>query len=456
MFVGRNKETEMLKEQLSRPTACVLLYGKRRVGKTSLLLEVTKNCPDKTIYFECYTGTLKYNAVKFAEKIEELGYATDINRITDFVDVFRYLSGLGETFNVIIDEYQNLMRSSKPDLIDRIFQNIVDNHIGNIRLFVCGSNIGLMKSLLNGDSSLFGRFSHVMELEEWNYLEASACYKDLPPYDKVALYSVFGGTPYVNAAINPDKSLEENIKEQFLTNGGIALNYAEQLMASASANANADTEAVLNAIGNDKKKYSELKDITRVENDNTFNVQLKTAMFLGLIKKKYPINDPENKKQAWYEISDNILRFYYTFIYKKTAQIYLLGANTFYESYIKPGLFDYISRGFEDICLSYFSLQAKAGILPGVTAIGRFNYTVNKKSDKIEVAVKYRFYYDIYEAKYYKEKLTMKTIWDETDKIEEIPGRQIDKMGFISINGFEEDCKGVMISGDDLYDENLK
>ncbi|MCD8205197.1 MAG: AAA family ATPase [Clostridia bacterium] len=453
MFIGRENELAKLNAELIKPSAAVMLYGNRRVGKTSLILESVKKSHDKTIYFECLAGTLRYNTLKFCEKMEEIGVKADSEKITDLIDAFKVLDTIGERFNVVIDEYPYLKISSKPEFVDSVFQNIIDNHIKNIRLIICGSHIGMMKNLLRSDNALFGRFSLIMELEEWDYVEASECYKNMSPYDKVAFYSVFGGSPYINTSIIPEISLEENIKNIYLKKGAIGLQYAELLLTTSQTGLKGDIETILDAIGNNRKKYTEIKNITKIENDNTFNIQIRNAMFLGLVDKNYPINDPNNNKQAWYEITNNVMRFYYTFLYKKAENIYKLGPDEFYKTHIEPKLTDFISRRFEDICLKFFSIQAHNGKLPGVMAIGRYSYndSIKKRSGEFDVVLKHKFSFDIYEVKYYKTPVTSKVIREEIEQIKELEWMNIDKVGFISVNGFVDDCEGLLITGEDLY-----
>ena len=83
-------------------------------------------------------------------------------------------------------------------MVDSMFQNIVDHHLSNLNLIISGSSIKTMKDLLIEGNPLFGRFDLTIKLPEFNYFEASQFYPNLTNYDKVAMYSVFGGSPFVN------------------------------------------------------------------------------------------------------------------------------------------------------------------------------------------------------------------------------------------------------------------
>lgn len=118
--------------------------------------------------------------------------------------------------NIIIDEYPYLKVFEKSETIDSIFQNIIDNCIANISLFISGSHIGMMKNMLEEKNALYGRFYDIIKLNELNYKETETFYSNLKAYDKIALYSIFGGSPFVNNCINPNKTLKENILNTIL------------------------------------------------------------------------------------------------------------------------------------------------------------------------------------------------------------------------------------------------
>ncbi|MCD8206072.1 MAG: hypothetical protein LUD29_05620, partial [Clostridia bacterium] len=73
MFLGREEELKKIGAELKKSSAFIIVYGTRRVGKTALIMEALKKSPDKTIYYECSTGSFAYNAAKFTDKIEDAG-----------------------------------------------------------------------------------------------------------------------------------------------------------------------------------------------------------------------------------------------------------------------------------------------------------------------------------------------------------------------------------------------
>ena len=180
---------------------------------------------------------------------------------------------------------------------------------------------------------------------------------------------------------------------------------------------------------------------------------------MEIISKTFPINKPDDNKKISYEINDNLLRFYYAFIYKNKSALQVLGAEAFYNEYIEEPLKQFISFRFEEICRSYFSLCAISGVLKGITNIGTFYYddSVTRTSGEFDVVLQRRgteteFTYDVYEAKYYASPMTQGDMYKEAEKIRNLKGLTLDKIGFIAISGFEkEDNLFHCISGEELY-----
>lgn len=452
MFIGRENELKIIDECLSRPSCCVLVYGKRRVGKTTLLLHALEGSKEKTVYFECAPNTIQYNADKFVEALNQENVIDFNFPAKDFDDIFKFLNRLDVTLNIVIDEYQFLKEMYPAVSVDGMFQKIADNYLSHIRLFLCGSHVGVMTELLNSGNPLFGRFTRIIGLEEWNYKEASLCYAGRSPYDKVAFYSVFGGSPYLNTEIDAEKSLKENVIKIFLKKDSIGLAYVNQLLMTSSSQRNSLMD-ILEAIGNGRNKFTEIKDKSQISDNLKLTKILNLAISLRLIKKDSPINRHDVNKKIWYEIDDNAVRFYYTFVHRYLYRLEQIGSELFYDKYVQPKLDNYIPRRFEDICRTYFTLQCKEGKRHDIRGIGTYYYDLpsQKRNGEFDVVLEKELGYDVYEVKYLATKMPKDMMDEKSEKIREIPDFFVDKIGFISVNGFESDCGGILLTGEDLY-----
>ena len=346
MFIGREKELSIIKKALSKKSASVMVYGKRKIGKTTLITHALKGDSHKTVYYECLKAPMKDNvegliSVLLAEKVLPVRMSFD-----NFIDLFAYLNTLLETINIVIDEYPYLKEFTKPKTVDSTFQSIIDNHIKNIRLFISGSHISMMKDLLGEGNALYGRFTSVICLKELDYRTASGFYPNKSPYDKAAMYAVFGGSPFVNELLDPTKSLEENIISTVLNPSNAIFHYADNLLIS-DLSRGSNAERIFFSIANGKKKYSEIESKLSMEGNGLLSKQLKVLLNMELISKVAPINKPNDNKKIHYEMTDNLLRFFFTYVYNNKSALQVLGAKAFYEEYIKDSIITFISHRFE-------------------------------------------------------------------------------------------------------------
>lgn len=453
MFVGREEELKQLQSLLDLPSASVMIYGKRKVGKTTLIKEAMKSSADKMVYYECLKAPMQENVNGFVSMLIREKIIPSQISFSSFTDVFSYLNTLDSTFNVVIDEYPYLKSFTDSETVDSIFQSIIDNSLKNIRLFVSGSHIDMMKDLLKEGNALYGRFSMTLRLKELDYKTASEFYKSKTVYDKIAMYSVFGGSPYINIALDESKSLKENIISTILNPTSYVYSYAEHLLISDYARS-LHAERIFHAISNGKKRYKDIESFLGLKTNGILSKNLSPLEDMEIISKVYPINKADDSKKASYVVSDNLLRFYYTFIYKNKSALQMLGAEAFYEEYIEGAIITFISHRFEEIVRTYFSLLVQNRKLRGISNIGTFYYddSATKTNGEFDVVLERKGTYDIYEVKYHTSPLSTKDMRKEAWQISNIKGLNVGKIGFISTGGFEEtpeeyDC----IAANELY-----
>lgn len=451
MFIGREKELALLQQDYIGKAAMV--YGKRRVGKTTLIQKALKSSSYRTVYFECLKGTMKDNISGFVQELVRAKILPVPLNFGTLQDVFAYLNALPEKIVVVIDEYPYLKAMNDSATVDSIFQNIIDNRLVNIELILSGSHIGMMKDALQEKNALYGRFAVTIKLNELNYLEAAKFYPDKTPYDKAAHYAVFGGSPFVNQALQPTATIRENIISTILNPMSAVYLYASQLLLS-DYSVKINAERIFSVIGNGKKRYTEIEDKLDVKKTGNLSKQMKSLINLEIVARNSPINKIGDNKKSTFEINDNLLRFYFTFIYKNASALQVLGAEAFYDEYIAPALTDFISRRFEGICRDYFSLQVRSGKMKGVRNIGSYYYDdpAHRKNGEFDVALEFADGYEIYEAKYYAQPMTLDEIHREVQQVEAIKELTVKQIGFIAINGFaEREEPYLYLDGNDIF-----
>lgn len=451
MFVGREQELALLQQEHIGKT--LMVYGKKRVGKTTLILKALEQCPYQTVYFECLKGTMQDNIDGLVQELVRVKVLPVPLAFSSLQDVFAYLNTMTQKMVVVVDEYTHLYAMNDSGVVDSVFQSIIDNRLSNIELILSGSHIGMMKDLLQERNPLYGRFAASIKLDELNYLDASKFYPDKSAYDKVAHYAVFGGSPFINQALNPDATLRENIIDTVLNPMSSVYLYASQLVFADNA-LNVNAERIFFALGNDRKRYTEIEDALGVKKTGNLAKQIKTLTDHEILSRSIPINKPNDNKKATYELSDNLLRFYYTFVYKNTSALQVLGAEAFYDEFIAPVLTDFITLRFEGICRDYFSLQVRSGRMNGVRNIGSYylDTAVRCESKSFSVSVELAGGYAVYLPKYSAQPMTLDEIHSEAQRMEGVNDPGIKQLGFISINGFvEQENPYIYLDDNDIF-----
>lgn len=454
MFIARSEELSKLSGAMRQTDHASLVYGKRRVGKTRLIKEALKKQEQSVIYYECIKGTMQENINAFVKLLSELQILTFASSFPSFTDVFAFLNSLPRSFVIVIDEYPYLSSLADPEIVDSVFQTVIDQRLSNIHLVISGSQVSVMKDLLKKGNALYGRFQLILHLHELNYRDAALFYPSKTPYEKIAFYSVFGGSPFVLQELREEETLEENISRTILDESSAVFLYVSNLLLTDYSNA-VNAERILSILGNGKKKYSELEKALQANSTGSLAKQLKSLQTMELINQLHPINKPDDSKKKFYEINDNLVRFWYSYLYHNKSALQMIGAKEFFDQYISPTLLsEYVPHRFEDLCRNFFSHLAKSGQLPGITNIGTYYYDdpLRHRNGEFDIALAFGDQVQLFEAKYYKRPLALSEIHKEAGQIREIEMLKVVHLGFIAVNGFEKQEDGYSYyNGEDLY-----
>ena len=174
------------------------------------------------------------------------------------------------------------------------------------------------------------------------------------------------------------------------------------------------------------------------------------------IRKTEPINRKNDKKKQFYEITDNLMRFYFSFIFGVAGSIYRIGERQFYKRNIEGMIEQYISRRFEGIVLQYFHRAALMGKYPDIEDFGSYWYDdpATKTNGEFDCVIKRTGQlYDFYECKYLDRAMTLEECEKEKHQLQNIKGIEVAQMGFVCTGGFDfRRRKGlVLVDGKQLY-----
>ena len=387
MFIGRDKELNAL-DQLyqSDKFEFVVIYGRRRVGKTALINQFI--CDKKSIYFMGVESNEKQNLENFSKSIIEFG--SGIQTETSFVSfqfALEYAFKLAENERVIltIDEYPYVARASKS--LASTLQLLIDKYkdTSKLMLILCGSSMSYMEDhVLAYKAPLYGRRTAQMKILPFTFEESCCYFRDLSDEDKALMYGVVGGTPQYLLQMSDKLSVEENIKNTYLN--PMSFLYEEPInLLKQEVREPAIYNAIITAIATGYSRMSEISSKVG-EDTNVCSNYIKNLINLGIIKKETPYGEKASKKSI-YSIEDNMFYFWYRFVLDNNSVI-ARGATDLVYKRIEPELSNYMGRVFEEICRQYLWKQLIVGKTPiDFISLGRWwgNDPKQKRQAEIDI-----------------------------------------------------------------------
>lgn len=456
-FIGRDKERKIIKELLANDEfVSILIYGRKRVGKSELIKKSISENTKQAIYFECKQTTEMNNVESLSNLISEtLGLPklafSNIEEVLDFI----FKKSLKESFIFVLDEYSYLR--DRVVGLDSILQSFIDRYQNQAKLkfILCGSYVDIMQSLVYVHNPLYGRFSRIIDLKQMDYYDSSLFYKEFSNEDKVRLYSVFGGIPYYNKLVDSSKSVKENIIDLIASPGArLEMEVSMYLKSEISKIVNANE--VLETMAMGYSRYSDIFEKSHVSSRPTLVDVLEKLIRMEVVIKEAPINDENNKKKSGYYISDNLSYFYYKYVFRYLSQMNIMDSNTFYDTYIHDSFeTQYVPLMFEKVCRQYLIRMNRKGKLETpFFKIGKYYYDdpVHKRNGEFDLVSEDQHGYIFYECKF-KSSEVSKSIIDTEIKQVEATGLQCYKYGFFSKSGFEEvkDDRLILVHLDDVF-----
>lgn len=457
-FIGRTKEQEKLLAQLSSPIQnAALLYGRRRVGKSELILHTMRQASDaRTIYYECRQTTTENNTKNLSEVIAE---AFDMPPLA-FSDIeaalrFVFDRATGEKIVLAIDEYPYLRDVVKG--MDSILQVLLDEYRdrSHLSLILCGSYVEVMKSLLERDNPLYGRIDLKINLQPMDYYESAQFYPERSCEDKVRLFSVFGGIPYYNRLIDKNASVRENLIHLILEpDARLEDEVPSYLLSEISKIGNA--HEIFSALADGHARYRDILSQSHVSSGATLVNVLNRLIGMQLVQRRSPINDPNNKKRTSYVICDGLSKFYYRYVFRYLSQRSVLDPEVYYDRYVNDDFeTQFVPRAFEEVCRQYLVRQNRMGNSePPFDLIGTYSYDdpVTRTNGEFDVVTKDPLGYSFYEAKFRTTPITQRMIEDEIEQVQRT-GLTCHRYGFFSRSGFEAqaDERTALIWLEELY-----
>lgn len=386
VFIGREKELAELNDlYVQDKFQLFVLYGRRRVGKTTLLNEFCKG--KDTIFYSAEQSNNKLNLEKFSRLVFNFYGEDNLEPFSSWGNALSYIDERQKEKRLIlvIDEFPYLVKKNKALLSE--MQHLIDHKLKNGKLFMvlCGSYMGFMeKEVLGSKSPLFGRRTGQLHMKPFSYQTSMQFLDGFSDEDKLKLYGAFGGTPLYLQQIQLDNTFEENIKKAFLR--VTAYLYEEPLLLLRQEVQEPGVySAIIEAIAGGYTKSNEIS--TKIGEDSAKCLKyIKTLCELGILYKETPFGEKESSRKTIYGISDFMFRFWYRYVFSNRTLVETGAGQAILEKRIEPNYSSYMGLVFEKICSDYLTAQNANGNLPFLfTSIGRWWGTNPKTHKQVEI-----------------------------------------------------------------------
>jgi hypothetical protein len=350
MFFSRKNEVKLIQDKLSSEYfEFIVLYGRRRVGKTALLHEAIKG--KEAIYFIANQESDHLALERFSHSILEV--KPDLKHLmTVFESWDKALSfAFDNNMILVIDEFPYLA-TAYPRILT-LLQNTIDQHHtrSKTKLILCGSSMSFMeRQILGYESPLYGRRTGQIKLKPFTFFEAKAFFDHLPLQDQFIAYGILGGIPYYLLYLKRYKTLRKALIELILCPTGHLYEEPINLLLQELREPSI-YNSIINAIASGYSKNNAISTKVQMDSAKT-SKYLRTLQDLHIIEKNYP-DLKEKKNKAVYSIVDPLFKFWYRYVPKYRHYIELNHSEYLFDHIIQNDLPNYMGHAFEEICRQY-------------------------------------------------------------------------------------------------------
>lgn len=388
MFVGRERELAKLQAMYSSDRfEMPVFYGRRRVGKTTLITEFCKD--KKAIYYQAIKATPKTNLDGLSNAVWlVLMPGQEMPPFTSLEQLLQYVTDQAhhERLILVIDEYPYWAENDTS--LSSILQSSIDHHMLDSKLFLilCGSSMSFMENQVLGyKSPLYGRRTAQFKVQPFTFFEARQMLTGFKPEDQAILYGCTGGIPLYMHDVDPRKTVDENIVDMFFDPVGRLFEEPGNLLKQ-ELNNPAVYQTLLQAIAGGASRLNELAQAISKET-SAATAYVNQLIELGIVVKETPVTEKPGRKTI-YSLCDSMFRFWYSYVMPGLSLISAGHGNIFYQQRVKPNLSNFMGHVFEQIAQDHIMLLMGEGKLPVLfTEIGRWWGTDPRQKAQTEIDI---------------------------------------------------------------------
>lgn len=382
-FINRKKEMAFLEEKWREPKAqLIVLWGKRRVGKTELVKQFVKGKPHVYFLSESVNEIEQLRRFSNAVGIHFNESLLQTRGFADWEEGFRYVRDKKQRCVFAIDEFPYLIESNRA--IPSIFQKGWDEYLSKSHVFLIllGSSISMMETeVLGYRAPLYGRRTGQWRVDPITFEQAGSFRKGKPFEDRLMHYAVAGGIPAYWLQFSKGKDFFKNLKDHVLKKGEMLYEEVE-LILKEELREPRYYFALLQAISQGKRKLSEIVNATGIIQPMA-NKYLGVLSDLKIVERELPVTEekPLKSKKGLYRISDEFFQFWFRFVFPRRGELEMERIDEVLSD-IKKGMSQHLSSVYEKVAVEL--LWKNMDMFFPFTAVGRW-WERNEEIDAIGI-----------------------------------------------------------------------
>ena len=384
-FIGRENELRALQEKFERPGfQLAVIYGRRRIGKTTLVNKFIENNADvKAVEFvavernekellkmmtnavlgavaPALTGAISFES--FDKLFDFIGEAAKNERIIFFIDEYPYLANECRYMNSLLQKY-----------IDRNWRET------GLFVILCGSLIHFMKEdVLSESAPLHGRSDLELKLRPFDYYETGLFLPGYSCEDRALAYGVTGGVAKYIEQIDPEKTMEQNIIDEFYRSTGYFTEDQVRTAITGDRKKPSAYNSIIAAIAGGRTKYSEIASYAGIGDISFF---LKNLQQSEVIEKR-------TSGKPYYRVTDGMVNFWFRFVSDAASLINAGRGDLYYRNAVKNALHQYMGSVFEDMARQFIFRNMGTERVPYfVTSADEFQKSVREDGDIRQIEI---------------------------------------------------------------------
>lgn len=371
-FIGRQRELDELNQILGRGGAQFLLvYGRRRVGKTTLILRWAQQTGRPVIYWVATRDVPAQVRLGFTQALWAWAYpgSQAVPRLDTWSDAFDTAAQLiGDQPVILIMDGFSYAAESDPALPSNL--QAAWDHLfkeRNAAIVLAGSHIGMMVELMGYHAPLYGRFTAQLPVDPLPFRALRDFLPHYPAAERVAVYAVTGGVPAYLERFDGGESIGANIQRLFMQRTGMFRSEPFLLVGDVIRRETQTYEAVLKAVASGRRTPAEIGSMLGVTS-SYLSPYLKQLEALRLIDRRLPVTIPPDRRgtsrSSRYHLADPYLRFYFRFIAPNLGLVEQGLTGMLWERMSEQFRAFVGETAFEELCRSWTLAQARANRLP--------------------------------------------------------------------------------------------